>query len=194
MTVTINGTSGIAGVDGSAGTPAIQGADTNTGMFFPAADTVAIGTGGTERMRVDSDGDVGIGTSAPSYKLHVVKGASDNAVVIDNGGGAGDGTNPYLAFSGTGGGSNFIRGRIRGAFPDATAGGLIFDTGTSGSMSERMRIDSSGNLLSANGAIYFTSAQYRSNVASSQLQFINNAAGVSLAVNGTSWEIGRAHV
>ncbi len=31
MTVTINGTTGIAGVDGSAATPAVQGADTNTG-------------------------------------------------------------------------------------------------------------------------------------------------------------------
>ena len=56
MTVTINGTSGIAGVDGSAGTPAIQGADTNTGVFFPAADTVAISTGGSERMRLNSTG------------------------------------------------------------------------------------------------------------------------------------------
>lgn len=70
MTVTINGTSGIAGVDGSAGTPAIQGADTNTGVFFPAADTAAISTGGSERMRVDSSGNVGIGAS-PSYRLDV---------------------------------------------------------------------------------------------------------------------------
>lgn len=30
MTVTINGTTGIAGVDGSAGTPAVQGADSKT--------------------------------------------------------------------------------------------------------------------------------------------------------------------
>jgi len=30
--------------------------DTNTGMFFPAADTVAASTGGTERMRILSDG------------------------------------------------------------------------------------------------------------------------------------------
>jgi len=61
MTVTISGTTGLAGVDGSAGTPAIQGGDTNTGMFFPAADTVAITTGGSERMRVDSSGNVFVG-------------------------------------------------------------------------------------------------------------------------------------
>ncbi len=44
MTITISGTTGLAGVDGSAGTPAIQGADTNTGVFFPAADTVSVAT------------------------------------------------------------------------------------------------------------------------------------------------------
>jgi hypothetical protein len=55
MTVTINGTTGIAGVDGSAGTPAVQGADTNTGMFFPAADTIAFAEGGVEVARFNAD-------------------------------------------------------------------------------------------------------------------------------------------
>jgi len=58
MAVTISGTTGVAGVDGSASTPSVQGADSNTGMFFPAADTVAIATGGTERVRIDSSGEV----------------------------------------------------------------------------------------------------------------------------------------
>jgi len=40
MPVTINGTTGIAGVDGSASTPAVQGTDTNTGIYFPAADRI----------------------------------------------------------------------------------------------------------------------------------------------------------
>jgi len=53
MTITINGTTGIAGVDGSAGTPAVQGADTNTGVFF-GTDTVTISTGGTAAVTVDS--------------------------------------------------------------------------------------------------------------------------------------------
>jgi hypothetical protein len=72
MPITINGTTGIAGVDGSAGTPAVQGSDTNTGIFYPAADTVALATGGSERMRVTSSGSVGIGTTSPSTELHVV--------------------------------------------------------------------------------------------------------------------------
>ena len=60
MTVTINGTTGIAGVDGSAATPAVQGADTNTGVFY-GTDIVAISTGGTEQVRVASAGQIGIG-------------------------------------------------------------------------------------------------------------------------------------
>ena len=67
MTVTINGTTGIAGTNGSAGTPAVQGEDTNTGIFFPPADTVAVATGGTERLRVDSSGNVGIGVTPSAW-------------------------------------------------------------------------------------------------------------------------------
>jgi len=63
MTVTINGTSGIAGVDGSAGTPAIQGGDANTGIFFPAADTIAFAEGGAEVARFDSSGNLLVGTT-----------------------------------------------------------------------------------------------------------------------------------
>ena len=71
MAVIINGTTGITNVDGSASAPAITGADTDTGMWNPAANTLAWSTGGSERMRVDSSGNVGIGTSSPSTKFEV---------------------------------------------------------------------------------------------------------------------------
>ena len=53
---------------GSAGTPTISpAADTNTGIFFPAADTIAFTEGGTEAMRIDSSGNVLVGyTSLPT--------------------------------------------------------------------------------------------------------------------------------
>jgi len=58
--------------DGSAAAPSIaHTGDLNAGLFFPAADTVAVATAGTERMRVDSSGKVGIGTSSPAKTLTV---------------------------------------------------------------------------------------------------------------------------
>ena len=64
MAVTINGSTGISGVDGSAGTPALQGGDTNTGIVF-GTDTVGVSTGGVQRTTVDSSGRllVGVGSA-----------------------------------------------------------------------------------------------------------------------------------
>jgi|GEM_PF-3295024 len=62
----------IAMDDGTAAAPGLYfGADTNTGLYRPAADTVGIATGGVERMRVTASGFVGIGVTAPSYPLQV---------------------------------------------------------------------------------------------------------------------------
>lgn len=49
---------------GTASAPSITvTGDTNTGIFFPAADTAAITTGGTERVRIDSSGNLLVGTT-----------------------------------------------------------------------------------------------------------------------------------
>ena len=46
---------------GSAGSPSITfDGDTNTGLFRPAADTLAAATNGSERMRIDSSGNVSL--------------------------------------------------------------------------------------------------------------------------------------
>ena len=55
MSVTISGSSGIASVDGSAGSPSIRGSDANSGAFF-SADEVKLATAGTERFKVTSGG------------------------------------------------------------------------------------------------------------------------------------------
>ena len=58
------------GANGTASVPSYSwGSDTNTGIFRPSTDQIAISTGGTERMRVIDTGNVGIGSSNPHNKL-----------------------------------------------------------------------------------------------------------------------------
>jgi hypothetical protein len=58
--------------DGTALLPSITNTgDTNTGIFFPAADTIAFSEGGAEAMRIDNAGNVGIGTTSPTNTLTV---------------------------------------------------------------------------------------------------------------------------
>ena len=59
---------------GSAGTPTISPtSDTNTGIFFPAADTIGFAEGGSEVMRIDSSGRVGIGATSLVARLQILE-------------------------------------------------------------------------------------------------------------------------
>ena len=61
MALNINGTTGISGVDGSVSAPAVTGTDSNTGITFPAADTIKFSTGGVERLSITNSGLSGVG-------------------------------------------------------------------------------------------------------------------------------------
>jgi len=68
----VTGTMGVSGVAtfsaGTAALPAITTTgDTNTGIFFPAADTIAASTGGTERLRLDASGNLGLGVTPSAW-------------------------------------------------------------------------------------------------------------------------------
>jgi hypothetical protein len=65
-------TSGIVVSAGSTSAPSISpSGDSNTGIFFPSADTIAFGEGGVESARFDSSGRLGIGTINPTSLLHL---------------------------------------------------------------------------------------------------------------------------
>jgi hypothetical protein len=118
--------------------------DTNTGIFFPAADTIAFTEGGTESMRIDASGNLGIGTSSPSQKLDVTGLVRSNASA--NGGGQ-----YTIAKSGTTVGGFCGSGNWTGT--SATDVAIFAETGnaitlhTNGIGAERARIDTSGRLL-----------------------------------------------
>jgi hypothetical protein len=160
MALTLNGTTGIAGANGSASTPAVQGEDTNTGVFFPAADTVAVATGGSERFRVDSSGRLGIGTSSPGAPIQAKKATTGVETILNVTAATGAySRGPAIDFSVDFSGEYTI-GQI--ASQNITGGAgyggiLTFSTNGSsaGTLTERARIDSSGNLLvgtTSNGA------------------------------------------
>ena len=60
MSLELSGTTGVKGVAGSVSAPSIVGDDTNTGISFPAADTIKFSTGGVERMSITNSGISGI--------------------------------------------------------------------------------------------------------------------------------------
>ena len=98
-------TLGVTGVttvaDGSAAAPSVVSATgtSDTGLFFPAADTVAVSTAGSERLRIGSTGNVGIGTASPSTKFAVSSGVNAGIAVTD-------GTVNTVIYSSTGGNSS----------------------------------------------------------------------------------------
>ena len=63
MTLILSGTDGVSDVDGSAATPAVRGADANTGIFFPAADTIGFSEGGVEVARITNTAAWSFGSS-----------------------------------------------------------------------------------------------------------------------------------
>jgi hypothetical protein len=68
---------------GAVGEPAITfTADTDTGIFRPAANTIAFSEGGTEVMRINSDGDLIVNNTTP---VNVTSGTADGFTVLTNG-------------------------------------------------------------------------------------------------------------
>ena len=67
-TLTVTGSATVEFADGSAASPSITNdGDTNTGIFFPAADTIAFAEGGAEVARFDSSGNFGLGVTPSAW-------------------------------------------------------------------------------------------------------------------------------
>ena len=73
--------SGVASfADGTVSLPSITNiGDTNTGIYFPAADTIAFTEGGVESMRIDSSGNLGVGVTSVGAKFQVLSAGATSA-------------------------------------------------------------------------------------------------------------------
>jgi hypothetical protein len=187
IALTPKGTGGVVFPAGAVGTPAITtSGDLNTGLFFPAADTVAIATGGTERARVDSAGNMGLGVTPSAWTLFTaaqvknasLTGFSNRAYLSANW--FYDGADKYIA-------SDFATQyrQISGQHqwftaPSGTAGNTITFT-------QAMTLDASGNLgIGTNSPlakvqIDSSSATYSANLRVRNSNFGNGVVG---AANG----------
>ena len=118
-------------------------------QYEHSSDAMRFFTSATERMRITSTGNVGIGTSSPSALLHVE--AADGAA-----GGA-------IKYTSTGVASGYMSADGAGLCLATDTAGITFRTGVTGNDptdtgSERMRIDSSGHVLIGKTDVTFNTA------------------------------------
>jgi len=147
--------------------------DTNTGIFFPAADTIAFAEGGAEAMRIDSSGSVLVGTTTATNNIRLqanmalVRTGSGNygGLLLSNYGGTSAGVAPFMDFN-----------RSRGT--------------TDGSMTAVADGDTLGYLVfrGSNGSVFATTSQIESQVDGSlgagvpgRLLFSTTTSGGTLA-------------
>ena len=158
--------------DSSAGGTAIVNYDGDT-VFTTGA--TAGSASGTERLRIDSSGNVGIGTSSPSRNLTVHGGAGNSIFALQNdstGAAGGDGFQIQLV------GNDIYQYNYDNGF-------MVFGTNNA----ERMRIDSSGNLLVGKSTTAFGTVGIRLEGANGKIESTRNNNVVMdlnrLTTNGT---------
>jgi hypothetical protein len=186
--VTVDASQRAAFVAGTAALPAITTTgDTNTGIFFPAADTIAFAEGGAEAMRIDSAGAVLAGTASS---------VGSSPTRFQSKGGAG-GASPAAGYSIISGndevaGQFFITASSENsvqiaADPQNLRASSSLQFATDGS--ERARIDSSGRLIvggsNVNGRIQsltpasYTESSFRADSATNASTNWNHFYGTS---------------
>ena len=134
--LTVEDSVGIYGEPGAGTVSAMPGKDLK--LLARSGQELAFSSGGSERMRIDSTGNVGIGTANPLTQTHIGCPSGRTGLLISrSAAGTTIGDSPSLQALATSTG-----GMLR------TYGDFAFRTGTvGGTPTEAMRIDATGNLL-----------------------------------------------
>ena len=143
--------SGIVVSAGSTSAPSISpSGDSNTGIFFPSADTIVIAEGGVEAVRINSSGNFGLGTNNPQVRLDVRQDSSSTTTMagirVQNTNITGDSQSGISFFNYDNFGAKIYT--LRTGSPQ---GVLVFATNNGNGIEEsnvieRLRIDSSGRV------------------------------------------------
>ena len=124
---------------------------TARGSFITFDTTNLLSAGRSEKMRIDASGNVGIGTSSPGAKLHILGGSTGTIIEtlrLDNSGNAANNGNKITWYNANTG----IESSSVSSFREGSSLGYALTFSTTSNFSttaatERMRITSEGNML-----------------------------------------------
>ena len=130
----------------------IHTGDTDTSIRFPSADTFTVNTAGSERLRISSDGNLGVGTDVPRAKTQIFGSSSGGGkLFIDTDGSFGGSDTATLGFAVY---SNATRSNSQAEIECVGAGdysgSLVFKIQNPGTypntLAEKFRIASDGDI------------------------------------------------
>jgi hypothetical protein len=140
---------------GAAATPSLTFAgDLNTGIYSPGADQVAVATNGTGRLFVDANGTVRVNsaiqaTSNGGLNVEATSNGSSSAPFTLLNRGTSNDTGVFLTYRGLSSASaetDYAYMQMLATDTSSRHGAIAFWTANSGSVTERLRITSAGNV------------------------------------------------
>jgi len=188
--------------DGSATTPSITNdGDTNTGIFFPAADTIGFSEGGAEAARFDASGNLCVGSTAagnPATKSVSVGLAgtttggiqlwspttSAHSVQWGDGTSSTDPYRGYIEYDHASDSMRFATSSTERARIDSSGNVMVATTSAAGKLNVAGQVTATGGFFKANGAPSLSAA-----TAGEAMLAPDGGSGALLYGQGTNYDV-----